>query len=89
MKLIGIIFAAVVFLPLFLFGVIIVSITWTHRSDLSVIDIGREVIKEIKKSIAGKNRQKGENSMSRIITCEHVSAGHPDKICDQIADAIA
>ncbi len=26
--------------------------------------------------------------MSNIITCEQVSAGHPDKICDQIADAI-
>ena len=26
--------------------------------------------------------------MKRIITCEQVSAGHPDKICDQIADAI-
>lgn len=26
--------------------------------------------------------------MSRIITCEQVSDGHPDKICDQIADAI-
>ena len=26
--------------------------------------------------------------MSRIITCEQVSEGHPDKICDQIADAI-
>uniref|UniRef100_UPI003566AF8E S-adenosylmethionine synthetase N-terminal domain-containing protein n=1 Tax=Ruminococcus sp. 5_1_39BFAA TaxID=457412 RepID=UPI003566AF8E len=26
--------------------------------------------------------------MSRIITCEQVSSGHPDKICDQIADAI-
>ena len=24
----------------------------------------------------------------RIITAEQVSAGHPDKICDQIADAI-
>lgn len=24
----------------------------------------------------------------KIITCEQVSAGHPDKICDQIADAI-
>ena len=23
-----------------------------------------------------------------IITCEQVSKGHPDKICDQIADAI-
>ena len=29
-----------------------------------------------------------ENIMSRIITCEQVSNGHPDKICDQIADAI-
>lgn len=26
--------------------------------------------------------------MSRIITCEQVSCGHPDKIADQIADAI-
>ena len=26
--------------------------------------------------------------MSKIITCEQVSSGHPDKICDQIADAI-
>lgn len=26
--------------------------------------------------------------MSNIITCEQVSRGHPDKICDQIADAI-
>lgn len=26
--------------------------------------------------------------MSKIITCEQVSDGHPDKICDQIADAI-
>ena len=24
----------------------------------------------------------------KIITCEQVSCGHPDKICDQIADAI-
>ena len=24
----------------------------------------------------------------KIITCEHVSDGHPDKICDQVADAI-
>ena len=23
-----------------------------------------------------------------IITCEQVSAGHPDKICDQVSDAI-
>lgn len=26
--------------------------------------------------------------MSKIITCEQVSDGHPDKICDQVADAI-
>ena len=26
--------------------------------------------------------------MSNVITCEQVSNGHPDKICDQIADAI-
>ena len=26
--------------------------------------------------------------MSKIITCEQVSNGHPDKICDQIADVI-
>ena len=26
--------------------------------------------------------------MSNIISCEAVSAGHPDKICDQIADAV-
>lgn len=26
--------------------------------------------------------------MSKIITCDQVSNGHPDKICDQIADAI-
>ena len=55
-----IIITAVVFLPLFLFGVIIVSITWTHRPDLSVIDILREVVKEIKDMRAGKNRQKGK-----------------------------
>lgn len=29
-----------------------------------------------------------ENAMSNIITCEQVSDGHPDKICDQIADRI-
>lgn len=30
----------------------------------------------------------GDKNMSNIITCEQVSDGHPDKICDQIADAI-
>lgn len=28
------------------------------------------------------------SSATKIITCEQVSNGHPDKICDQIADAI-
>ena len=60
MKLIGIIFAAVVFLPLLLFGVIFVSIVWTHRPDFSVMDIIREAVKEIKNSRAGKDRQKGK-----------------------------
>ena len=55
-----VILAAVVFLPLLLFGVIFVSIVWTHRPDLSVIDIMREAVKEIKNSRAGKDRQKGK-----------------------------
>ena len=32
--------------------------------------------------------EKVRTFMSKIITCEQVSNGHPDKICDQIADAI-
>jgi regulatory protein YycH of two-component signal transduction system YycFG len=55
-----IIITAVVFLPLFLFGVIFVSIVWTHRPDFSVMDIIREAVKEIKNSRAGKDRQKGK-----------------------------
>ena len=42
------------------FGVIIVSITWTHRPELSVLDIMREAVKEIKIMRAGKERQKGK-----------------------------
>lgn len=60
MRLISIILVAVVFLPLLLFGVIFVSIVWTHRPDLSVIDILREAMKEIKNTRAGRNRQKGK-----------------------------
>ena len=30
----------------------------------------------------------GKERKMKIITCEQVSNGHPDKICDQIADAI-
>ena len=60
-KLIFVILAAVVFLPLLLFGVIFVSIVWTHRPDLSVIDILRESVDEIKNYLrAGKNWQKGK-----------------------------
>ena len=55
-----VILAAVVFLPLLLFGVIFVSIVWTHRPDFSVMDIIREAVKEIKNSRAGKYRQKGK-----------------------------
>ena len=55
-----IIITAVVFLPLLLFGVIFVSIVWTHRPDLSVLDIMRGAVKEIKNSRAGKDRQKGK-----------------------------
>ena len=52
--------AVFVFLPLVITAVIFVSIVWTHRPDLSVIDILREVVKEIKDMRAGKNRQKGK-----------------------------
>ena len=34
--------------------ILFVSIVWTHRPDLSVFDILREVIKEIKNDIAGR-----------------------------------
>jgi len=36
---------------------------------------------------AGKGRQKGKN-MKRLFTSESVTEGHPDKVCDQISDAI-
>ena len=62
MKMIGIVLAAVVFLPLLLFGVIFVSIVWTHRPDLSVFDILRDAVKEIKNARAGKDRKKGKQN---------------------------
>ena len=37
-------------------GILLVSITWTHRPNLSVFDILREVIREI-----GKHRKSTEN----------------------------
>ena len=56
-----VILAAVVSLPLLLFGVVFVSIVWTHRPDLSVMDILRESVREIKNDMrAGKDRPKGK-----------------------------
>ena len=53
---------AIVFLPLILTAIIFVSIVWTHRPDLSVFDIGRETLIEIKNYLrAGRNRQKGKS----------------------------
>ena len=50
-----------VFLPLIITAVIFVSIVWTHRPDLSVMDILRESVREIKNDMrAGKDRQKGK-----------------------------
>ena len=57
MKTIIIAAAVFVFLSLVITAIIFVSIVWTHRPDLSVMDIGREVLKEIKNSRAGKNRK--------------------------------
>ena len=50
----------IVFLTLIITAVILVSIVWTHRPDLSVMDIRREALREIKNFVrAGKNRRKG------------------------------
>lgn len=54
--------AVIVFLPLVITAVIFVCLVWAHRTDLSVMDIGREVWKEIKNTRAGKNRQKGKEN---------------------------
>ena len=32
--------------------------------------------------------QRGEKEMKRLFTSESVTEGHPDKICDQISDAV-
>ena len=51
-----------VFLPLIITAIIFVSIVWTHRPDLSVMDILRESVREIKNDMrAGKDRQKGKS----------------------------
>ena len=31
---------------------------------------------------------KGDINMKRLFTSESVTEGHPDKICDQISDAV-
>ena len=50
-----------VFLSLIITAVIFVSIVWTHRPDLSVMDTLRESVREIKNDMrAGKDRQKGK-----------------------------
>ena len=49
----------IVYMPLIITAVIFVSIVWTHRPDLSVADIMREAVKEIRNSRAGMDRQKG------------------------------
>ena len=54
-----VILAAVIFLPLLISGIILVSITWTHRPDLSVLDILGECMKEVKNSLCREDRQKG------------------------------
>ena len=33
-------------------------------------------------------KQKGDNMEKRLFTSESVTEGHPDKICDQISDAV-
>ena len=35
-----------------------------------------------------KEKRKGETEMKRLFTSESVTEGHPDKLCDQISDAI-
>lgn len=63
MEVLIIVAAVFVFLPLIFTAVIFVSIVWTHRPDLTVLDILRESMKEIQEirnTRAGeKNRQKG------------------------------
>ena len=58
-----VILAVVILLPIFLSAVIFVSIVWTHRPDLTVLDILRESMKEIQEirnTRAGeRNRRKG------------------------------
>ena len=58
-----VILVVVILLPMFLAAVVFVSIVWTHRPDLTVLDILRESMKEIQEirnTRAGEiNRRKG------------------------------
>jgi len=47
--------AVFILLPGLFCVVLFVSIVWTHRPDLSAMDIIREAMKEIRNTIAGKN----------------------------------
>ena len=38
--------------------------------------------------VFSNEREKGEKKMRKLFTSESVTEGHPDKICDQISDAI-
>lgn len=44
----------------------------------------KETIRDIIKQLCGYKEMK----MKEMITCESVFRGHPDKVCDQISDAI-
>ena len=33
-------------------------------------------------------KSKGDNMEKRLFTSESVTEGHPDKICDQVSDAV-
>lgn len=57
--------AVIVLIALVIPAILFVSLVWTHRPDLSVLDIFREGVREIKheikNTIAGKvSRQKGK-----------------------------
>ena len=65
-----IILAATLILPP---GLIFVSIVWTHRPDLSLLDILREAIKEIKEF---KNTRAGKSKPGRKGEIQHEQHYH-------------
>ncbi len=51
--------------------------------------VGQQVTQEQKTPLERSNVQKGEKQMEKLLfTSESVTEGHPDKICDQISDAV-